>query len=180
MDLIRLAWFCWLLPITFVLRTFSITAFCICFISLVTSMKINLHPLFNRQKRKLTQLVKQTNKKVYISCKGGERWQSILLCNLVPRPSLLSSKERKNTDPENEFGHFAQQKKWDSPRCKNLWTFSLFWTFRLLGTIALTSLFYLFYIDREFYTLLTQRMSQKNDSRKDNRFFKQENNDLNS
>ena len=39
--------------------------------------------------------------------------------------------------------------------------FLCFEPFVLLGTIALTSLFYLFYIDREFYTLLTQGMIQK-------------------
>ena len=93
---------------------------------------------------------------------------------------MLSSKERKNTDPENEFGHFAQKKNGIHLGVRTCELFLCFEPFVLLGSIALTSLFYLFYIDREFYTLLTQRMSQKNDSRKDNRFFKQENNDLNS
>ena len=92
---------------------------------------------------------------------------------------MLSSKERKSREPENEFGHFAQ-KNGIHLGVRTCELFLCFVPFVLLGTIVLTSLFSLFYIDREFYTLLTQGMSQKNDSRKDNRFSKQENNDLSS
>ena len=42
--------------------------------------------------------------------------------------------------------------------------FLCFVPFVLLGTIVLTSLFSLFYIDCEFYILFTQGMSQKNDN----------------
>ena len=72
------------------------------------------------------------------------------------------------------------KKKRDSPRCKNLWTFSLFCTFRFIRYYC-SNFFVLFVLHRPWvlHTSYTEDEPKKWQW-KDKRFFKQENNDLNS